>query len=62
MNKPLKNIELISAIILAAILVSGSLVFLGLMLRQESGENAIIDEEQLTQRIKQEIFSDLQNG
>jgi protein-disulfide isomerase len=62
MNKPLKNIELISAIILAAILISGSLVFLGLMLRQESDGNAAIDEEQLTQRIKQEIFSDLQNG
>jgi len=63
MDNTSKHIELTIAIIVAALLISGSLVFFGL--QQRTVSKPAIDEEQLTQltqRIKQEIFSELQNG
>jgi len=62
MNGYSKQKELIVAIILAAVLISGSLVFFGLQMRWGSGRNIPTNEAQLTQRIKQEIFAELQNS
>ncbi len=68
MSETSKSTGLILAIVFAAISISGSLVFFGLQVSQEPEvsqepvEKAVIDEEQLAQQIKQEIFAELQNG
>ena len=78
MSADSKQKELLIAIILAAVLVAGSVVFFALQETRVTGNPATtpentpvaavtgnapaIDEKQLTQRIKQEIFNDLQNG
>lgn len=52
-------IELIVAIILAAVLIAGSLVFLGLQFRSQSGESSpAFDAEQLKQEMKAEILAE----
>ena len=54
--------ELLIAIILAAILISGALVFLGLQMRQEAQSTPAVDEQELKQQLKQEILDELLNG
>ncbi|GAK57629.1 DSBA oxidoreductase [Candidatus Vecturithrix granuli] len=53
--------ELIGAIILAAVLISASLVFVALQMRPSTPQQQI-DEVQLSQRIKEDILAELKNG
>jgi protein-disulfide isomerase len=62
MGENSKQRELLFAIILAGVLIAGSLVFLGLQSRREEVTQAPIDEKQLAQKIKQEILAELQNS
>lgn len=57
-----KHPELILAIIVAALLISGSLVFLGLQQKSAHETGTEIDEEQLIKRVKEEVFAELQNS
>lgn len=66
MNNPEKpterHIELTIAIIVAALLISGSLLFFGLQQRSVNKAETTTNEEQLIRKVKEEIFSELQNG
>jgi protein-disulfide isomerase len=66
MNNPEKpterHIELTIAIIVAALLISGSLLFFGLQQRSVNETETATNEEQLIRKVKEEIFSELQNG
>lgn len=54
-------VELLSAIVLAAVLISGSLVFLGWQLRPRPDETApAIDRQQLKQDITAEVLAEIQ--
>jgi protein-disulfide isomerase len=57
-----KHPELILAIIVAALLISGALVFFGLQQRSGHETETTIDEEQLIRRVKEEVFAELQNS
>lgn len=62
MKNTSKQIELTIAILVAALLISGSLVFFGLQQRSVHDTTVTIDEERLIRRVKEEIFAELQNG
>ena len=57
----MKQKELIVAIILAAVLISASIVFVAFQMRPPTPQHAI-DEAQLSQRIKEDILAELKNG
>lgn len=57
----MKQKELIGAIMLAAVLISASLVFLAFQMRPPTPPEQL-DEAQLSQRIKDEILAELKNG
>lgn len=62
MSQTPKHIELILAIVLAAVTIAGSLVFLGLQMRQNAARSAPFNEEQLVKRIKTELLAELANS
>lgn len=52
---------LITAVVFAAVVISASLVFLGVRLGQRPESRAAIDDERLTQKIRQEIAAQLRD-